>query len=59
MFPYMDRIEEHKQEICIRENPYICIFYPVRRISLISPETYTVNTNIDILKISICKEIFS
>ena len=29
------------RKIRIRENPYICIFYPVSRISLISPETYT------------------
>ena len=29
------------EKICIRENLDICMFYPVGRISLISPETYT------------------
>ena len=48
------------RKIRIRENSYICIFYPVWRISFISPGTLTSLTRITdiILKIINCKKIF-
>ena len=40
IFQYMDRIQGHIWENTYQRNLYIRIFYPVWRISLISPEIY-------------------
>ena len=37
---YMDRVQTYT-EIHMRENPYICIYYPMWHISLINPKKYT------------------